>query len=72
MTDNVGAPLILGSGLGGTIQLAGILTRTLLVPEADPRVPAVRLSEAVGMESVWSLVRGEEAQAQRKRAMETG
>ena len=37
---------------------------------SDPRVPPVRLSEAVGMEAVWELVRGEEALAQRKRAVE--
>ena len=67
---NQGAPLILASGVGGAIQLAGILTRTLIVPEPDPRVPPVRLSEAVAMEAVWDLVRGEAALAQRKRAVE--
>lgn len=65
LAQNRGAPLVLGSGLGGKIQLAGILTQSLLVPEPDPRVPPVRLSVAVGMEEVWSLVRGPAAVAQR-------
>lgn len=67
LPQNRGAPLILGSALGGKIQLAGVLTRTLLVPERDGRIPPVRLSEAVGMEKVWELVRGPEALAQREK-----
>lgn len=67
---NAGAPLILASGVGGAIQLAGILTRTLLVPEPDPRVPPLRFSEAIAMEAVWDFVRDEAALAQRQLAVE--
>lgn len=64
---NVGAPLIQVSSLtGGSPRLAGILTRTMATPCSDPRVSPVALSEAVGMEAVWELVRGEQALAQRK------
>lgn len=61
---NAGAPLFLPGP--EAFRLAGVLSRTLLVPEGDPRVPPIRLAEAIGMEPVWDLVRGERARAQRK------
>lgn len=70
LANNVGGPLVLASGLGGPVKLIGVLTASHLAPEADPRVPPVRVSEAVGMNAVWDLVRGEQALAQRKRVSE--
>lgn len=70
LPQNAGAPLFL-PGVEA-FKLAGVLSRTLLVPEGDPRVPPVRLAEAVGMEPVWDLVRGEKARALRKVVVGTG
>lgn len=69
LPQNAGAPLFLPGP--EAFRLAGVLTRTLLIPESDPRVPPVRLAEAIGMEPVWNLVRGEEARALRKRVVES-
>ena len=69
LAANVGGPLILASGTGGPVKLAGILTRALLAPQADSRLAPQQLSEAVCMEAVWELVRGEDALAQRKLAV---
>lgn len=71
LPKNVGGPLVQGAA-GDTIRLAGVMTRTLFISDADPRIPPIRITEAVGMEAVWDLVRGDEARAQRKKVVETG
>jgi hypothetical protein len=66
---SVGAPLLQTGGLSGQAQLAGILTRTILLPEHDPRLPPIRLAEAVPVRKALALIRSPAGKAQRKAAI---
>jgi hypothetical protein len=68
LAQNSGSPLLCMGSEGAL--LAGIQTRTLAAARSNPRVPPVVLSEAVCMDAVWDLVRGEQALAQRKHVAE--
>lgn len=67
-----GAPLVLNTGLGTPPLLAGVLTHTVLLPDPDPRIPPLRMAEAVSVREILGLIRSAAGKEQRTKALSTG
>lgn len=67
--NSVGGPLLVTGGLSGQALWAGIMSRSVILPEQDPRIPPVRLAEAVPAHAALALIRSEAGRAQRARAL---
>ena len=66
LPNNAGAPLLLASPYGGAVTLAGVLLGDAMAAAGDPRALPVRLGRAICVDAALELVRGKQAEAQRR------